>query len=53
MTADKPEEPTVMALCEQHRVTLHPDTVYVFRVMPGCEECARIARELDEEAWGC
>jgi len=46
-------EPIVMALCEQRHVTLRPDTLYVFRVMPGCEECERIARELDEEAWGC
>ena len=46
-------EPVELALCEQRHVTLRPDTPYILRVQPGCEECERIARELDEEAWGC
>lgn len=53
MTQANTSEPIVMALCEQRHVTLRPDTPYVFRAVPGCEECERIARELDEEAWGC
>lgn len=38
-------EPVELTLCEQRHVTLRPDTPYVLRVMPGCEECERIARE--------
>ena len=53
MTDTTTAEPVELALCEQRHVTLRPDTPYVLRVVPGCEECARIARELDEEAWGC
>lgn len=46
-------EPVELALCEQKRLVLKPDVLYVFRVQPGCVECERIAREADEEAWGC
>lgn len=37
------EEPLEMALCEQNHVILRPDVVYIFRVIPGCAECARLA----------
>jgi hypothetical protein len=35
--------PAEMALCESEMLVLKPDRPYVFRVMPDCERCARIA----------
>ena len=36
-------EPMEMGLCEQDHVILKPDHPYIFKVMPGCDNCARIA----------
>lgn len=38
-----------MRLCEQHRVTLKPDTTYVFTVDETCHDCVKLAVDGDPE----
>lgn len=43
----KRDDPLELALCESVRLCLHPDQPYIFRVMPGCADCERLA-QLDQ-----
>ncbi len=46
---NKNDEVITLALCEQSWLTLRPNQLYKFEIMPDCEECLRLA-EVYEDA---
>lgn len=44
------KEPVELALCEQDKIILRPDVLYILRVMEGCEDCETLAKAYENES---